>query len=135
MDTPKCPICGNNMEQRSGKYGDFYGCKSYPECKGVIKINSKIPPKQQPEPVYNPIEDAMKKKGEMINDAQDRKEKSIKEISSISNATAIVANMIHAGLILDESQIKPKMMEYVKYMYSINRDENSGVWIDETILG
>ena len=28
-----CPICGNLMKKRSGKYGDFWGCAGYPECK------------------------------------------------------------------------------------------------------
>lgn len=28
-----CKCCGSPMKQRSGKYGRFYGCCAYPECK------------------------------------------------------------------------------------------------------
>ena len=28
-----CPQCGNTLKLRNGKYGEFYGCTSYPECK------------------------------------------------------------------------------------------------------
>lgn len=28
-----CPKCGNKMLVKSGTYGDFYGCSSYPKCK------------------------------------------------------------------------------------------------------
>ena len=30
---PICPRCGNILKQRTGIYGDFWGCTSYPECK------------------------------------------------------------------------------------------------------
>ena len=29
----KCPKCGNVLRKRNGKYGEFWGCMSYPECK------------------------------------------------------------------------------------------------------
>jgi len=28
-----CPQCGNPLKLRNGKYGEFYGCTAYPECK------------------------------------------------------------------------------------------------------
>ncbi len=28
-----CPECGSLLKQRKGKYGDFMGCTSYPECR------------------------------------------------------------------------------------------------------
>ena len=28
-----CPICGNMMKKRSGKFGEFWGCAGYPECR------------------------------------------------------------------------------------------------------
>ncbi|MBR5034723.1 MAG: NERD domain-containing protein [Bacteroidales bacterium] len=28
----KCPRCGGKLVLRSGKYGSFYGCSSYPKC-------------------------------------------------------------------------------------------------------
>ncbi len=30
---PICPRCGNILKQRTGIYGDFWGCASYPDCK------------------------------------------------------------------------------------------------------
>ena len=29
----ECPACGQPMEKRNGKYGDFWGCSGYPKCK------------------------------------------------------------------------------------------------------
>ncbi|MDY0987174.1 NERD domain-containing protein [Flavobacterium sp. CFBP9031] len=29
----KCPLCGNNLVERRGQFGSFFGCKSYPRCK------------------------------------------------------------------------------------------------------
>ncbi len=29
----RCPRCGSTLVLRSGKYGQFYGCSNYPECK------------------------------------------------------------------------------------------------------
>jgi hypothetical protein len=34
----QCPKCGNDLIQRSGKYGNFIGCSSYPSCKFSGKI-------------------------------------------------------------------------------------------------
>lgn len=28
-----CPECGNLLKKREGKFGTFWGCRSYPECK------------------------------------------------------------------------------------------------------
>lgn len=33
----KCPRCGNILRKRSGMYGEFWGCMSYPECKYTEK--------------------------------------------------------------------------------------------------
>lgn len=33
-----CPRCGSALILRHGKYGDFYGCSKYPECKFTKKI-------------------------------------------------------------------------------------------------
>jgi tRNA(Ile2) C34 agmatinyltransferase TiaS len=35
LENVKCPECGGAMISRSGKYGTFWGCKKYPECKGT----------------------------------------------------------------------------------------------------
>lgn len=31
----KCPDCSGPMISRTGKFGVFWGCKSYPNCKGT----------------------------------------------------------------------------------------------------
>ena len=33
-----CPFCGAELAVRHGKYGDFWGCSSYPNCKFKRKI-------------------------------------------------------------------------------------------------
>lgn len=30
-----CPECNGEMISRTGKYGVFWGCKKFPECKGT----------------------------------------------------------------------------------------------------
>lgn len=32
---PSCPRCGSKMRRRSGRYGQFWGCSRYPNCKGT----------------------------------------------------------------------------------------------------
>lgn len=34
-----CPQCGGILKERKGKYGKFYGCSNYPNCKFVRKID------------------------------------------------------------------------------------------------
>jgi len=33
-----CPECGDVMLTREGKYGEFWGCNSYPECQNTLQI-------------------------------------------------------------------------------------------------
>lgn len=43
-DTAKdniCPKCGEILKERSGRYGKFWGCSNYPNCKFVRKIDEK----------------------------------------------------------------------------------------------
>jgi len=35
---PKCPLCKSDMRRRDGKFGSFWGCTKYPECKGTIQV-------------------------------------------------------------------------------------------------
>ena len=35
---PPCPECGNATRIREGRYGAFYGCTRYPECRGTVRI-------------------------------------------------------------------------------------------------
>ena len=32
---PNCPKCGDLMKRRTGKFGEFWGCVNYPECRGT----------------------------------------------------------------------------------------------------
>lgn len=34
----KCPRCGNTLVLRNGKYGQFYGCSNYPNCKYTQRL-------------------------------------------------------------------------------------------------
>jgi hypothetical protein len=34
-----CPQCGGQLLKRSGRYGEFYGCKNYPQCKYKTNLN------------------------------------------------------------------------------------------------
>lgn len=35
-----CPKCGNDLLLRKGKYGEFYGCKNFPECRFTLNRNN-----------------------------------------------------------------------------------------------
>jgi hypothetical protein len=35
---PSCPQCGGPMRMRTGRYGNFWSCIKYPECKGTRNI-------------------------------------------------------------------------------------------------
>jgi DNA topoisomerase-1 len=49
-ETITCELCGKPMALRKGRFGSFYGCTGYPECKNVRKI-----PKGQEAPLPEPI--------------------------------------------------------------------------------
>ncbi len=34
-ESVKCPECNGEMVSRTGKYGVFWGCKAFPNCKGT----------------------------------------------------------------------------------------------------
>ena len=34
-EIPSCPRCGEAMQQRNGRFGMFWGCMSYPRCRGT----------------------------------------------------------------------------------------------------
>lgn len=39
QDKPKeCPICGCSMMKRKGRYGEFWGCTGYPDCRHTENI-------------------------------------------------------------------------------------------------
>jgi hypothetical protein len=41
-EPPACPQCGSHMVLRKGKYGSFWGCSRYPDCKAIKRV-----PKEQ----------------------------------------------------------------------------------------
>lgn len=38
--TLNCPNCGKPMQLRDGKFGQFYGCTGYPNCKATVSIEN-----------------------------------------------------------------------------------------------
>ncbi|HAU84569.1 MAG TPA: DNA polymerase III subunit epsilon [Lachnospiraceae bacterium] len=38
IPTVICPKCGGEMVKRAGKFGEFYGCSNYPNCRGTMNI-------------------------------------------------------------------------------------------------
>ncbi|MGQ0543591.1 MAG: type I DNA topoisomerase [Blastocatellia bacterium] len=37
-EIPICELCGKEMALKKGRFGSFYGCTGYPECKNIRKI-------------------------------------------------------------------------------------------------
>ena len=37
-EVPVCELCGKTMALKKGRFGSFYGCTGYPECKNIRKI-------------------------------------------------------------------------------------------------
>ena len=35
-----CPQCNAPMVKRCGTFGEFYGCSTYPQCKGTRQVTS-----------------------------------------------------------------------------------------------
>jgi hypothetical protein len=40
-DEYTCPICGEKMVLKEGKYGPFWGCSRFPECGGLRNLKGK----------------------------------------------------------------------------------------------
>jgi hypothetical protein len=41
-DSMICPRCGGTLVRRKGKYGEFYGCSSYPSCRYTLQIKKNV---------------------------------------------------------------------------------------------
>jgi DNA topoisomerase-1 len=49
-EIPPCELCGKEMALKKGRFGPFYGCTGYPECKNIRKIaKGDQPPPPPPE--------------------------------------------------------------------------------------
>jgi len=40
-EVPSCELCGKDMALKRGRFGAFYGCTGYPDCKNIRKIDKK----------------------------------------------------------------------------------------------
>jgi hypothetical protein len=63
LATGPCPTCNAPTVQRVGKFGLFYGCTKYPECKGTLEFNpNDIPspgPRRKLKPKLFPVIEAL----------------------------------------------------------------------------
>lgn len=41
VEVPPCELCGREMALKKGRFGSFYGCTGYPDCKNIRKIDKK----------------------------------------------------------------------------------------------
>lgn len=57
---PPCELCGKEMALKKGRFGAFYGCTGYPECKNIRKIAKGD---QKPAPPPEPLDELCPKDG------------------------------------------------------------------------
>ncbi|MBR6960174.1 MAG: topoisomerase DNA-binding C4 zinc finger domain-containing protein [Clostridiales bacterium] len=57
-----CPLCGCLMKQRTGKFGEFWGCTGYPDCKYTENIASAPDPERAREDKALPLDTEEAKK-------------------------------------------------------------------------
>ena len=57
---PACELCGREMALKKGRFGSFYGCTGYPECKNIRKIAKGD---QKPTPPPEPLDEICPKDG------------------------------------------------------------------------
>jgi len=38
-EPPECPLCGAPTKLRKSYRGQFYGCSTFPECRGTVNLN------------------------------------------------------------------------------------------------
>jgi DNA topoisomerase-1 len=50
-EVPTCELCGREMALKKGRFGSFYGCTGYPDCKNIRKIAKSGEVKQVAPPV------------------------------------------------------------------------------------
>jgi DNA topoisomerase-1 len=48
-ETMECPNCGKPMQQKRGRFGEFWGCTGYPECKTIVDPKKKDLPPPDPD--------------------------------------------------------------------------------------
>ena len=96
-----CPDCGAEMKQRDGKFGPFWGCSNYPNCKKIVKISQNTP---------STGEKAQYGANKAINEAnfngdaqpdwdkiRDEKTENINWMNAKNNACLLIANGKYSG--------------------------------------
>jgi len=55
-----CELCGKQMQLKRGRFGPFYGCSGYPECRNIRKISQSGKVNAPPVPIDEkcPLDDA-----------------------------------------------------------------------------
>jgi DNA topoisomerase-1 len=55
-----CELCGKQMQMKRGRFGPFYGCSGYPECKNIRRISKSGRITAPPVPIDEkcPVDDA-----------------------------------------------------------------------------
>ena len=55
-----CPECNSELKLKNGKYGEFYGCSSYPNCRYIQNkdaVKGAVSKENKPlNPVYNAVQ-------------------------------------------------------------------------------
>eukprot|EP00667_Euglena_gracilis_P026109 EG_transcript_31157 len=49
-EVPPCVRCGRPMEQRTARWGSFYGCSGFPECRHLVRVSQPPPADAPPAP-------------------------------------------------------------------------------------
>lgn len=87
---PKCPECGAKMKKRKSKYGPFWGCTKYPECKGTRKIRKqkekRHPAEEEPKRTHEKSSKIRTKENETI---PEKVESSSSELSTDSSPATV----------------------------------------------
>jgi DNA topoisomerase-1 len=68
-EIPVCELCGREMALKKGRFGSFYGCTGYPECKNIRKIAKGD---QKPAPPPEPLDEYCPKDGAQLVKRQGR---------------------------------------------------------------
>nr|MCR5271763.1 topoisomerase DNA-binding C4 zinc finger domain-containing protein [Lachnospiraceae bacterium] len=42
-DIKLCPRCGQPLKKRNGRFGEFFGCTGYPDCRYTENIEKELP--------------------------------------------------------------------------------------------
>lgn len=43
LSSRSCPVCGAEMEMKDGEHGKFWGCTTFPKCRGSLSVLKAVP--------------------------------------------------------------------------------------------